>query len=213
MRLNSTCKEPTMTWINSFFCLYYIISINWNWCSFWFFFTFTFSRTLYTSFKMSKFLSLRPLQIDSSLFSAHSRSLADIWRRKFLLPSSFLFLKAQLALHLRCLECDSMSELPFPSSLPVKPHRIKWKNGFFLFKQYVLSLSLEMKYALNNVAVRLLNLTWAKFYGKLKSGYNVLADYFCARQQGKNTFTGFFKATFFGLTMVLILQCNNDGDC
>ena len=23
----------------------------------------------------------------------------------------------------------------------------------------------------------------------------------------------FFKATFFGLTMVLILQCNNDGFC
>ena len=69
------------------------------------------------------------------------------------------------------------------------------KTGFFLFfflKQYVLSLSLEMKYALNNVAVRLLNLTWAKFYGKLKSGYNVLADYFCARQQGEITFTAFF---------------------
>ena len=159
-------------------------------------FTFTFSRTLYTSVKMSKFLSLRPLQIASSLFSADSRSLADIWRRKFLLPSSFLFLKAQLALHLRWLECDSMSELPFPSSLPVKPHRIKWKKKRELFwffkKQYGLSLSLEMKYALNNVAVRLLNLTWAKFYGKLKSGYNVLADYFCARQQGEITFTAFF---------------------
>ena len=88
-----------------------------------------------------------------------------------------------------------MSELPFPPSLPVKPHRIKCKKtGVFWFfeKQYVLSLSLEMKYAVNNVAVRLLNLTWAKFYGKLKSGYNVLADYFCARQQGEITFTAFF---------------------
>ena len=74
------------------------------------------------------------------------------------------------------------------------------KTGFFLvfFKeQCVLSLSLEMKYALNNVAVRLLNLTWAKFYGKLKSGYNVLADYFCARQQGEFTFTAFFLKLLF----------------
>ena len=66
-----------------------------------------------------------------------------------------------------------------------------------LKEQYVLSLSLEMKYAVNNVAVRLLNLTWAKFYGKLKSGYNVLADYFCARQQGKITFTAFFLKLLF----------------
>ena len=178
-----------------FFCLCYIVFYKLKLVFFVVIFTFTFSRTLYTSVKMSKFLSLRPLQIASSLFSAHSRSLADIWRRKFLLPSSFLFLKAQLALHLRWLECDSMSELPFPSSLPVKPHRIKCKKRsllVFFKKQYVLSLSLEMKYALNNVAVRLLNLTWAKFYGKLKSGYNVLADYFCARQQGEITFTAFF---------------------
>ena len=128
MRLNSTCKESTMAWINSSF--FYKLKLVF----FVIIFTFTFSRTLYTSVKMSKFLSLRPLQIASSLFSADSRSLADIWRRKFLLPSSFLFLKAQLALHLRCLECDSMSELPFPSSLPVKPHRIKWKKrDFFCF--------------------------------------------------------------------------------
>ena len=63
---------------------------------------------------------------------------------------------------------------------------------FFEKNNMFLSLSLEMKYALNNVAVRLLNLTWAKFYGKLKSGYNVLADYFCARQQGEITFTALF---------------------